>query len=572
MRFKRRGFIRSLQKDIAPDEIFLDAQNAPAFDTYHMEGRIERPIGTGAGTGLAMVCFLIITIFLGRAGYLQVVEGASYREQSERNRLDGTIVFAERGVITDRNGMLLAWNEPPQIAASSTDHETLIARRRYYDAPGFAHVLGYVNYPLKDSSGFYYQEEIEGGAGAESDFNVLLAGKNGRRLVESTAQGEIVSEALTEPAINGEPLVLSIDARVQEALYDSIRKLAEGVDFEGGAGVVLDVHTGEVIAMASFPEFDPQVFSDRDEPERIREYLASTENVFLNRAIAGQYTPGSIVKPFMALGALTENIIDPSKKILSTGSISIPNPYFPDKPSIFRDWKAHGWVNMREALMVSSDVYFYEIGGGFEGQKGLGIDAIDRYMRLFGLGSETGINLSGEVAGVIPTPDWKEEVFNGDPWRLGDTYNTSIGQYGFQVTPVQMARAVAAIANGGILVLPTILHDDTHEADGRIAVTEENFGIVREGMRMAVTDQTLGTARGLSLPYVAVAGKTGTAELGISKKFVNSWVMGFFPYEAPRYAFAVVMERGPVTNLVGATFAMRQTLEKLHLTVPELLK
>ena len=156
------------------------------------------------------------------------------------------------------------------------------------------------------------------------------------------------------------------------------------------------------------------------------------------------------------MGALTEGVIDPYKKILSTGSISIPNPYFPDQKTVFKDWKAHGWTDMREAIAVSSDVYFYEIGGGFESQKGLGIVNIEKYAQLFGIGQKTGIDLPDEKGGIIPGPEWKIKNFKGEPWRIGDTYNTVIGQYGFQVTPLEMVRAISAIANYGTLVTPAL--------------------------------------------------------------------------------------------------------------------
>ena len=178
---------------------------------------------------------------------------------------------------------------------------------------------------------------------------------------------------------------------------------------------------------------------------------------FLEGALDGLYMPGSIVKPFIASAALTEKIITPEKSILSIGSISIPNPYNPDKESVFKDWKAHGYVNMREAIAVSSDVYFYEIGGGFGDQPGLGIARIKQYLELFGFGKADDNNFLLDVKGTIPDPAWKAQVFDGEPWRIGDTYNTSIGQYGMQVTPMQALRATAAIANGGFLVDPTLL-------------------------------------------------------------------------------------------------------------------
>ncbi|KKW11684.1 MAG: Cell division protein ftsi/penicillin-binding protein 2 [Parcubacteria group bacterium GW2011_GWA2_49_9] len=256
---------------------------------------------------------------------------------------------------------------------------------------------------------------------------------------------------------------------------------------------------------------------------------------------------------------------------MSTGSLSVPNPFDPKKPTIFNDWKAHGAVDMRRALAVSSDVYFYEIGGGFEDQKGLGIATIEKYMRMFGFGSvPPGSDMFGE-AGVIPNPEWKKANFNGDGWRLGNTYHTAIGQYGFQVTPLQVVRAIAAVANGGKLLEPRLVEEkDVPPAYSVLPIQTSSFQIVREGMRDAVTEG--GTAAGLFIPQVAVSAKTGTAELGTRKQFVNSWVVGFFPYEKPRYAFAVIMERGPHDNTVGGLYVMRELLEWMSVYTPEYLR
>jgi penicillin-binding protein 2 len=267
---------------------------------------------------------------------------------------------------------------------------------------------------------------------------------------------------------------------------------------------------------------------------------------------------------------LTEGVIDSSKKILSTGSISIPNPYDKTKKTIFKDWKAHGWTNMAEALAVSSDVYFYEIGGGYEDQKGLGIANIEKYAKLFGLAEKTGIDLPDEKRGVIPSPEWKAENFKGDVWRVGDTYNTAIGQYGFQVTLTEATRAVSAIANYGKLLTPHFILGDKEmeEKNTLINISKEHFDIVHDGMRQAVT---YGTAVALNVPYVQVAAKTGTAQIGVAKNKVNSWVIGFFPYENPRYAFTIMMEAGPSTNSVNATSVMRQLLDWMSINTPEYL-
>ena len=553
----RRFFNTKTNREIEPDEIFLDSSNLPEFDRHQFEGRLERPIGKRVYY-LVMGAFLCIGIlYMGRIGLLQIVRGETLARISENNHLQHNVVFAERGVLYDRTGAELAWNE-------GSDSFPL---RKYQDMRGLAHVLGYVSYPQKDTSGNYYRTELSGKDGAELLFNERLAGENGLKIEEVDALQNVQSESIVRPPKQGENVTLSIDARLQNALYGFIAQRAGDSGFVGGAGVMMDVKTGEIVALASYPEYDPQVLTDGSQKEHIASYVADSRKPFLNRIVAGLYAPGSIVKPFVALGALTEGIISPEKEILSTGALRVPNPYRPGEYSVFRDWKAHGYVDMRHALAVSSDVYFYEVGGGFENQKGLGIEKLNYYNRLFGFGGKTGIAFEGEPVGVIPTPAWKEEHFNGDPWRVGDTYNTAIGQYGFQVTPIQVVRAIAAIGNGGTLVTPS-LERGVVLPHTTLSLVPEHLRVVQEGMRMSVQE---GTAAGLSNTHVAIAAKTGTAELGARKQFVNSWTTGFFPYENPRYAFAVIMERGPVSNLVGATSVMRQFIDWMAAYTPEYL-
>ena len=330
----------------------------------------------------------------------------------------------------------------------------------------------------------------------------------------------------------------------------------------------MDATNGEVIASTSFPEYDSEILSLGKDKEIIKSYITDKRKFFMDRTISGLYTPGSIVKPFFALGALIEGVIDPLKEILSTGSISIQNPYDKTKKTVFNDWKAHGWTNMAESIAVSSDVYFYTIGGGFENQKGIGILNLEKYARMFGIGKMTGVDLPDEKSGTIPNPEWKAKNFNGEIWRVGDTYNTSIGQYGFQVTPMEMTRAVGAIANLGTLMTPHFILNDKNAENKveKMEIKKEYYDVVYEGMRGTVT---YGTATLLNVPYVEVAAKTGTAQIGVAKDRVNSWVIGFFPYENPKYAFTIMMESGPSNGTVNAASVMRQLLDWMYWNTPE---
>jgi penicillin-binding protein 2 len=372
-------------REISPDQILLDSSNLPNYDTSRLEGRLEKHISRRMLFSVVGAFAIISIIFIIQVGNLQIIHGKEYIERSENNTLRPVPVFAGRGLITDRNGLLLAWNAPTHDATTSDS----IAVRRYATSTGLSHVLGYVKYPSKDKNGFYYQEDFQGEAGAEKYFDSQLKGDHGIRLVEVDARNKVVSESVTRPPLQGKNVKLSIDSRVQNVLFENIKQVAKDVGFSGGAGVIMDVHTGEIIALTSYPEYSSQIMSDKVDSASIRAILNDTGLPFLDRAVDGLYTPGSIVKLFVALGVLNEKIIDPDKEIYTTGSISIPNPYDDTKSTIFRDWKNHGAVDLRHAIAVSSDAYFYTVGGGFKDQKGLGIRKIDEYLKMFGFGTTT---------------------------------------------------------------------------------------------------------------------------------------------------------------------------------------
>ncbi len=553
--FKRKN--PHIHSDLTPGDIFLDSSNLAGMAVEQFEGRIEKPVASFAIFLVGAVFVLAALIFGWRMFELQVRKGADYALAAQENRLVHSLLFAKRGVISDRTGRELAWNEAAFAAEGSTSTEPLLpySLRRYSELPGLAHVLGYVRYPKADSSGVWWRTDLTGVSGAELIFNGQMAGKNGTEMAEVDVRNVIRRRSLIERPRDGRNITLSIDAEMQSKLYTTLAQHAKQFNFVGGAGMIIDVTTGEIIALTSVPEYSSQALTSGDQT-KVSSFSSDQRKPFLNRALSGVYTPGSIVKPFFAAAALQEGIITPEKAIFSPGFISIPNRYNPDKPSIIKDWRAHGWTAMREAISVSSDVYFFSIGGGYEDQEGLGIARIETWARAFGLGKATGFDFAGEAGGVIPTPAWKKEVFGeSEPWRLGDTYNTSIGQYGFQVTPAQMARAVAAIANGGRLPELQIIASST-PAYVSVGISDEHLSVVREGMRLAVTSEK-GTARALNIPGFPIAGKTGTAEVGSKKQFMNSWVIGFWPYEKPKYAFAVVLERAPAGTLSGAAPAMR---------------
>ncbi len=549
-------------KSIDPDEIFIDSENLPEFNTHQFEGKIEKPIGKKVFGLFYIAIFLVCGAFSFKLWNLQVVEGESFRQRSERNSLNNTIIFADRGNILDRNGNKIVWNT---LNPNSPD----FSLRVYATSTGLSTTLGYVKYPAKDSSGFYYQYQFDAKDGLEKIYDDYLSGINGKKIVETDVAGRVVSESLIEPPINGDDLLLSIDLGLQKKLYEAMLNLSDRAGFKGGSGIIMDVNTGEILALANFPEYDSQTITDGLEKNKINNWLNSSDKPFLNRAIQGLYTPGSIMKLFVGLGVIEEGIIDPRKQILSTKTISIPNPYVPDKPSIFSDWKAHGMVDFRDAIAVSSNIYFYAVTGGYKDQKGIGISNIQKYVEMFNFGTTTDINFTGEKEGVVPNPEWKKEVFDGEIWRLGDTYNTAIGQYGFQVSPIQVAVAVSALANEGKILTPTFLKGQNPVVKKEISLSPNSYRIVKEGMRQGVTE---GTSSSLNVPYVKVASKTGTAEVGTLKNFVNSWVVGFFPYDNPKYAYVILMERGSSQNQFGASLVMREVFDWMNIYTPEYFK
>ncbi len=544
------------------DEVLLDATNIPSFNQARMEGKRELPISIRSIYGVGVVFLVIILLFGTKISNLQVIEGAEFKSIAENNSVNQAVIIAERGVVYDRRGELVAWNEFDDRSVYD------FPIRAYTDRLGLGQVLGYVSYPRKDSRGFYYRTEYIGRSGIESAYDSILRGSNGTKIVVADALGGIVGEHTISLSKSGEALHLSLDVELSEAMYQIISTSSARAGFRSGAGAIMDVHTGEIIALTSFPTYDPEVMADGYDTETIELYNSDDRLPFLNKVISGAYTPGSIVKPFLAYGALAEKIIDPMKQITSTGEIIIPNPYNPSNPSRFTDWRAHGVMTMREAIAFSSNVYFYTIGGGFGDQKGLGITKMAEYYRLFGLGSSTGITIAQEQFGVVPDPAWKAEVFNDD-WRLGDTYFTAIGQFGFLTTPIQMLRAYSAIANGGILLKPHVLLGKQGESLD-LNLNQDYLKIIHEGMRMTVIKDG-GTARALERKDVAVVAKSGTAEVGVGNAYVNSWAAGFFPYEDPKYAFILMMDKAPRSNALGATRIMGDVIEWMSINRPEYL-
>lgn len=535
--------------EIAPDEIFPDASSAPTFDRARFEGRLERPLSPETFFSLFAVLALLFLALTVRAWNLQITRGVAYAEVSANNSLEVTTLFASRGIISDIHGVVLAEN------LEREDGSTV----RRYPISSLSNIVGYVSYPKKDANGVYYDTSTTGLAGLEAQYDAILAGENGQLLIETDAFNRVRSSGSVIPAKEGKVIQLSVDADLQKHFAQAIASVVNGQRFIAGGGVIMDVQTGAVRAIASYPSYDSNVMASGSPRSTIEGYNSDVGHPFLDHAVQGVYAPGSIIKPFIAVGALTDGLITPRTIINDPGFLTIPDPYNPGKEFVYKGWKALGPVDVKQAIAWSSDIFFYTVGGGFKSQKGLGIDRLAYWYRQFGLGSPTGIDLPDEAGGIIPTPDWKRAVF-GEPWYLGDTYFTAIGQYSMQVTPIQMARAAAALVNGGKLLTPTLLANKTPEYTS-VPVDPAALSVVREGMRKTVTDAL---AQVINLPYLHVAAKTGTAQTGTRNQYDNSWLIGFFPYENPQYAFAVVLERGPEGTGERAVHVMRNLFESLY--------
>lgn len=562
--FRARRFrIKKKNQPVSFDEMLVDAMNIPLIDTDRLEGKREMPVLSTRLYAVGALFILVALWFTYRLVMIQIVQGEVFYERSVKNSFDYSVIIAERGIIYDRYHEPLVWND------ANIQDERDVPVRAYTKREGLGSVIGYVNAPRKDGKGVFYRTEYKGITGVEESANTILSGVNGKRFIEVDVYGAQISQHTIEPATSGSSVTLSIDAELSEVMHDIIATTTMTTGFRSGAAAIMDVHTGEIIAWAGYPSYNPQLFSSGSKSEKIEELSSDARAPLLNKIIAGTYIPGSIIKPFLAYAALEEEIIDPEKEIYSDGTLTVANKYDPEKPSIFRDWKAHGYTNMRRAIAVSGDVYFYTIGGGTPEQNGLGITKLHDWMTRFGFGTTTGIALSGERGGIIPNPQWKQDVFQDD-WRLGDTYLTSIGQYGWQVTPMQMLRAYAAIANGGILLTPTVIQGAGSYAVN-LGLDPKHLAVIHEGMRAAVNEDG-GTVRGLERSDVAIAAKSGTAELDRAKTKVHTWVAGYFPYEKPRYSFILFMENGPYSNQIGAGRVMKNVFDWIAEQRPEYIK
>lgn len=446
--------------------------------------------------------------------------------------------------------------------------------RDYLDNGLLSHLLGYTGRISPDelaNNRDYQTTDYIGKLGLEQSYENILRGTAGKEQTEVDAAGRPIKVLASQAAVPGQDLELSIDWDLQQHLAAAIQKQMQAAGATQAAGVALDPRTGEVLAAVSLPTYDNNLFSRGISQADYQRLAGDKAQPLFNKAFSGAFPSGSIIKPLVASAALQERVVTPDTTIVDQGSLTVVNKYNTAIKYVFNGWEHSGLgvMNIYRAIAMSSDIYFYTVAGGFGPFQGLGIEKLDAYYQKFGLGAKTGIDVPGETAGRVPTPDWKQKV-SGEPWYTGDTYNISVGQGDILVSPLQIALATAAIANGGTLYKPHVVKD-VLDGNGNVSqqiqpealrknfISPQNLDIVRQGMRQTVASGTACCVMDKEVP-VQVAGKTGTAETdpGSNRK-PHAWFTSFAPYDNPRIVTAVLIENSGE----GAEYAVPATRETL---------
>ena len=556
---------------------------------------------------LIKVGLLIIIALLGlRVWQLQIRDGHHYQELARDNRTRSIVLEPARGLLFDRNGQLLANNVPSfnlyisledvkdrtaiieqvsqhltldpeelgeklsrhgrntrvKVKGGLTLREAALIESHRLDLPGVviqpeyqrnyplgayaSHLIGYVgevseSQLQQDEFSELHQGSLVGQYGVEGTYDKYLRGFAGRELIEVDALGHTKQSISVNKPGAGDDLYLTIDIRLQKLAEDLLGP-------ESGAIVALDPLSGEVLALASRPGFDPNALSRGLPRSEWQQLLQDSRHPLTNRAIQGQYPPGSTFKIIMAAAVLDTRTFHHSDFLTCQGGFHFGR-------RMYRDWKrgGHGSVNLNKAIAQSCDVYFYKSGNR------MGIETIASYARQFGLGEKTGIDLPAERSGLMPTSAWKQKV-KGEPWYPGETISVSIGQGYVLVTPIQMAQVIASVAADGHLAQPRLIHAVRHRGTGmveewsspkprRVAISSSIFSKIKEGLASVVKE---GTARRVQSSLVSIAGKTGTAQVvalrsgpekSIPKEYRDhAWFVAYAPVENPQIAVVVLAE------------------------------
>ncbi len=420
------------------------------------------------------------------------------------------------------------------------------AIRDYVDSKIFSHIVGYEGKIEKkeiEENPDYLLTDYIGKQGIEKSYEKELRGAHGALQIEVNSKGESMRRVGIINPVPGNDLFLSIDGDLQRTLYVNLENILKDTDTRTASAVAINPKNGGILALVNLPSYDNNLFANNISSSQYSEMINDPDKPLFNRAVAGEYAPGSTIKPAIATAALSEGTITQSTIIdglggtLRVGSFS------------FGDWKAHGPSDVRTAIAESNDIFFYTIGGGYGPVEGLGMSRMKKYYNLFGFGSLTGIDIGGEADGFIPDEQWKMNKL-GEKWYIGNSYHASIGQGYVTATPLQIANYVAAIANGGTLYVPHLV-EKIKDNSGNVRqinpqiirqdfVSPSILKVVQEGMRKTITDGTAQTLKDLPLE---VAGKTGTAQFGNEDK-THAWFVSYAPYNDPQIALVVLVEGG----------------------------
>jgi penicillin-binding protein 2 len=472
----------------------------------------------------------------------------------------------------------------------------VVARRKYAYGELTSQMLGFLGpipseqVEVYEQKGYNPSVDRVGYSGVEAQLEELLRGVPGRRVVIKDVLGQelgVVSETAPTP---GDNVHLSLDLALQTVAQDALQLGLVEAGSQRGAAVVLDPRDGQILAIVSLPTFDNNMFSGRLDEDEYERLLTDPHRPFINHAIADQVPPGSTFKIVPATGALQEGVINRFTTLNCPGRMLLPNKFVPDDPSLaqpFYCWiqlqngHGHGPLSVVDAIAQSCDIFFYQVGGGLEETEfeGLGVDRLASYAREFGLGSVSGLDVPGEAAGLVPSPQWKRQTYQ-ETWTTGNTYNFSIGQGDLLVTPLQMANALAVVANGGTLYTPQVIHH-IEDVDGNVIrdfqpvvshtlqIDQAVWQVVREGLDLAVSETGTGNRALLDDIGVNLAGKTGTAEycddiaLAAGRCDVaegetlptHAWFMAYGPVEAPEVVVAVWVYDGGEGSVRAAPVA-----------------
>ncbi|OIO45305.1 hypothetical protein COX24_03055 [bacterium (Candidatus Gribaldobacteria) CG23_combo_of_CG06-09_8_20_14_all_37_87_8] len=449
------------------------------------------------------------------------------------------------------------------------------ALRKYTESACLGHVLGYLGKISPDefaSTSEYAIADYVGRYGIENVYENILKEKKGEVKIERTAKGEEISRVVVSFPQSGESVKLEIDLALQKKTVEILKATLQEAQVKKGVVMALNPKTGAILSLVSLPCFDNNLFAGGISESNWQKLNLDPLNPQLNRALGGLYPTGSSLKPFVGIAALNEGIITENTSFYCPKELCIENQYNPEKATCFPDNVYHGWSNIKRAIAESVNPFFYLVAGGYTPPKkssvyyipelpnkikGLGAEKLAQYLKMFGFNEITKVDLTGEVSGRVPTPEWKESYFSdktSQMWYLGDTYNLSIGQGFMLATPLELAKAYMTLINNGLILTPHIAQKET-QTEGKLDIPKKHFQTIKEGMRQCVTAGSCSRLK--NLPFTT-AGKTGTAQVYSNREIYNNWIATFAPYEDPEILVIVLIE-----EVEGLRASAQQTAEQL---------